>query len=36
MPPEGPLEQTEHGLMAAREGWFVLNMMRYRDGWLPW
>jgi uncharacterized cupin superfamily protein len=25
MVPEAPLEQTEHGLAAAGEGWFVLN-----------
>ena len=25
MVPEGPLEQTEHGLVAAGEGWFVMN-----------
>ena len=25
MVPEAPLEQTETGLVAAGEGWFVLN-----------
>ena len=29
MIPEAPLERTEHGLVAAGEGWFVLNA---RDG----
>jgi quercetin dioxygenase-like cupin family protein len=28
--PEAPLEQTEHGLRAAGEGWFVLNMREAR------
>ena len=36
MVPEAPLEQTEHGLVAAGEGWFVLNARearwRHRDG----
>ena len=31
MVPEAPFEQTEHGLVPAREGWFVLNA---RDA--PW
>jgi uncharacterized cupin superfamily protein len=26
MPPEAPLQQTEYGLVAADEGWFVLNL----------
>jgi quercetin dioxygenase-like cupin family protein len=30
MVPEAPLEQTEHGLMAAGGGWFVLNMREAR------
>ena len=25
MVPEAPLEQTEHGLVAKSDGWFVLN-----------
>ena len=25
MVPEAPLAQTEHGLMPAADGWFVLN-----------
>jgi uncharacterized cupin superfamily protein len=36
MVPEAPLEQTESGLVAAGEGWFVLNAREarwhYRDG----
>jgi uncharacterized cupin superfamily protein len=36
MVPEAPLEQTEHGLVAAGEGWFVLNARearwRHREG----
>jgi uncharacterized cupin superfamily protein len=36
MVPEAPLEQTEHGLVAAGEGWFVLNARdarwRHRPG----
>ncbi len=33
MVPEAPLEQTEHGLAAAGDGWFVLNAReaRWRD-----
>src|SRR5216110_1130304 len=35
MVPEAPLDQTEHGLVAAGEGWFVLNACaarwRYTD-----
>jgi hypothetical protein len=30
MVPEAPLEQTEHGLVAAGEGWFVLNAREAR------
>jgi uncharacterized cupin superfamily protein len=34
--PEAPLERTEHGLVAAGEGWFVLNAKdarwRHREG----
>ena len=30
MVPEAPLEQTEHGLMAAGVGWFVLNAREAR------
>jgi uncharacterized cupin superfamily protein len=30
--PEAPLEQTEHGLRAAGEGWFVLNAREARWG----
>lgn len=30
MIPEAPLERTEHGLMAAGEGWFVLNAREAR------
>ena len=30
MIPEAPLEQTEHGLMAAGKGWFVLNAREAR------
>jgi uncharacterized cupin superfamily protein len=37
MVPEAPLEQTEHGLVGAGEGWFVLNVRearwRHREGW---
>ncbi|MGZ8740424.1 MAG: cupin domain-containing protein [Gaiellaceae bacterium] len=36
MVPEAPLRQTEHGLVAAGEGWFVLNARaagwRHREG----
>ena len=32
MVPEAPLEQTEHGLVAAGKGWFVLNAREAR--WL--
>ena len=36
MVPEAPLRQTEHGLVAAGEGWFVLNALaarwRHREG----
>src|SRR2546429_8504268 len=28
--PEAPLEQTDHGLFAGGEGWFVLNMRDVR------
>jgi uncharacterized cupin superfamily protein len=35
--PEAPLKQTEHGLVAASEGWFVVNARegrwRHRAGW---
>lgn len=34
MVPEVPLEQTEHGLFAAGDGWFVLNMHKAR-WWYP-
>src|SRR5437660_284431 len=30
MVPEAPLRETEHGLMAAGKGWFVLNMREAR------
>jgi quercetin dioxygenase-like cupin family protein len=30
MVPEAPLDETEHGLFAAGEGWFVLNMREVR------
>lgn len=30
MTPEAPLERTEHGLIAAGEGWFVLNAREAR------
>ena len=30
MVPEAPLEQTEHGVVAAGEGWFVLNAREAR------
>ena len=36
MVPEAPLRETEHGLVAAGEGWFILNAAaarwRYREG----
>ncbi len=36
MPPEGRLQQTEHGLVPDAEGWFVLNLRdaewRHADG----
>ena len=34
MVPEAPLEETEHGLLPAGEGWFVLNIRdaRWFDG----
>jgi uncharacterized cupin superfamily protein len=32
MVPEAPLEQTEHGLMPAGRGWFVLNAREARWG----
>ena len=34
MVPEAPIEQTEAGLVAAGEGWFVLNARawRHREG----
>jgi uncharacterized cupin superfamily protein len=32
MVPEAPLRQTEHGLVAAGEGWFVLNALAARWG----
>jgi uncharacterized cupin superfamily protein len=36
MVPEAPLEETEHGLVAAGEGWFVVNARearwRHREG----
>ena len=30
MVPEAPLEQTEHGLVANGEGWYVLNAREAR------
>jgi uncharacterized cupin superfamily protein len=40
MVPEAPLEQTEHGLVPQREGWFVLNARESRwlhaDGRSAW
>lgn len=30
MVPEAPIQQTEHGLYAGGEGWFVLNMYDVR------
>ena len=32
MAPEAPLEQTEHGLVPERDGWFVVNAREAR--WL--
>jgi hypothetical protein len=31
MVPKAPLEQTEHGLMAAGKGWFLLNLREARS-----
>jgi quercetin dioxygenase-like cupin family protein len=40
MAPEAPIEQTEHGLLPAGDGWYVLNareaVWRRRDGMGRW
>jgi uncharacterized cupin superfamily protein len=33
--PQAPLEETEHGLAAADEGWYVLNAQSARWWWAP-
>ena len=29
------LKKTDAGLVPEGEGWFVVNVTRYREGWLP-